>query len=133
MEKYHEKNRSTYYEILHSLQGNLFYNISPTLDLTPWIEYWISSLVHTAEESVLILENRASATAIDSESLELEGFELALSLFNRHLKLSAKQLQDLMGLERTQTVAKINFLISKNLIKKIGGGRSTLYLLVKDK
>ena len=37
LEKYHELHRKKYYETLHHLQGDLFYNISEKLDLTVWL------------------------------------------------------------------------------------------------
>lgn len=130
IEKYHEQNRSTYYELLHLLQGNIFYNISPQLDLTPWLEYWVSGLEFSAKESKNQL---IQLPRITEDFLTEKRILLAYNLFKKHKKLSAEQYQQLTLLGRTQAVADLNQLIKKKLIKKSGGGRSTVYLLIEKK
>lgn len=126
LEKYHEKYRSAYYENLHKMQGDLFYNISSQLDLTPWLEYWSESLLFSAKEAYA--KTQKSSLEFDSTLLDTR-LVAAQKLFTIHKKLSADQYQLLAHLGRTQAVEDLNKLIKLKFIKKVGGGRSTFYIL----
>lgn len=127
-EKYHELNRKTYYEQLHALQGDIFYNISARLDLTPWLEYWIKGLLYSIKEAYSRIEN----LSFEKEELFLEKrLSMGINLFKSHKKISAEQYQLLANIGRTQAVEDLNKLIHLKIIKKIGGGRSTVYILME--
>lgn len=128
LEKFHEMNRGEYYSRLHSLQGDLFYNISPNLDLTSWLEYWLAGLHFTAQEALERLSKRR--TTQDEIFLDSR-IRYAMSLFKKHKKLSADQYQTITGMGRTQSIADFNKLIRMKFIKKVGGGRSTVYILIE--
>ena len=55
----------------------------------------------------------------------------AAGLFRKHKKLSAFDYQTLTGLGRTKAVDDLNQLIQFKVIKRTGGGRSTVYELGK--
>lgn len=129
LEKYHEINRSQYYTELHNLQGEVFYNIPKNLDLTPWLEYWTDGLLFSAKEA----RQRMFDIPISNEETLLESRLVnAKKMFLTHKKLSAEQYQTLTQLGRTQAVEDLNKLIELKFIKKVGGGRSTIYLLAKS-
>lgn len=130
IEKYHEINRSNYYNQLHDLQGDLFYNIPKDLDLTPWLEYWTDGLLFSAKEA----RQRVYGSSQSDEDIVLESrLVTAKKLFSSHKRLSAEQYQALTLLGRTQAVDDLNQLIKLKFIRKSGGGRSTVYLLVQKK
>jgi Fic family protein len=127
IEKQHEKDRAEYYLRLRELQGSNFYEIPEKINLTPWIQYWLTCLkstCHEALERVKIIEPETQDTLALNKRLQK-----AVHLFKKHVRLSAGEYQTLLGMGRTQAVADLNELLKKGLIKKIGGGRSTVYNL----
>ena len=118
---------SEYYSRLRTLQGNNFYDIPEKINITGWIEYWLSCLRDTYQEAI----ERVEKIKIDSaDVLTLNNrLQKAVNLFKRHIKLNASEYQTLLGLGRTQAVSDLNELIKKGIIKKVGGGRATVYTL----
>lgn len=133
LEKQHELNRSEYYRALHTLQGNNFYDIPPHQDIRSWIVYWLNCLRQTYDEA----KSRVLDPAIDVHALPLRSTDdrllKAQALFNRHQKLRASDYADLMGMGRTQAVADLNRFVEAGILKRIGGGRSTVYQILKKK
>jgi len=126
IEKFIEKNRATYYESLHHHQGNLYYNIPKNLDLTYWLEFWLECLLETAHEA----QQKVSTTEqLSNEELSTTRLEAAVKLFQKHKKLKASEYAEICNLGRTQAVEDLGYLIHKKIIKKVGGGRSTVYVL----
>jgi Fic family protein len=127
IEKQHEIDRALYYKSLYTCQAGNYYEIPEDLDITGWIEYWLTCLEATYKEA-------AGRTSMEKKSfsdfpdLDLR-LKKALGLFKQHKRIKAGEYQGLMGLGRTQAVADLNALIKLKLIKKIGGGRSTVYSL----
>lgn len=124
LEKQHEINRSLYYKTLHQMQSHNFYDIAETLDLSPWLDYWLDCLVRTYEEALLRL--RATPPK-NTEVVLTNRLQSAIKVFDKYKRLSALDYQSLMGIERTQAVNDLNQLCVKKIIKKVGGGRSTVY------
>ena len=127
IEKQQELDKGMYYSNLRKLQGNNYYDIPQNINVSSWIEYWLSCLKRAYEEAL----NRIEKTKIDNyEILTLNNrLQKAINLFKRHKTLKAFDYQTLMGLARTQAVSDLNELAKKNIIKKVGGGRSTVYTL----
>ena len=128
LEKQHEKNMSAYYKALRKLQGNNFYAIPKDINITSWLEYWLSCMKETYKEALERVGNIAGA--LDTINPTPNRLSRALGIFKRHKTLNAAQYQTLMGLGRTQAVADLNELVKKGQIKKIGGGRSTIYKII---
>ena len=125
IEKQHEKNRAEYYLRLRELQGNNFYEIPEKINITPWIQYWLTCLKNTYQEALERIKNIESETP-DTLTLN-KRLQKAVHLFKKHVRLSAGEYQTLLGMGRTQAVADLNELVKRGLIKKVGGGRSTVY------
>lgn len=125
LEKQHEKNRGSYYSSLRALQAHNYYDIPHGQDISSWIIYWLQCLLATYDEALI------RVTAIKPNDHSENRIEKALTLFTRHKKLKASEYSELMGLARTQAVADLNQLTKKKLIKKVGGGRSTVYQIVQ--
>jgi len=126
LEKQHEKDRNKYYKSLSRLQGQTFYDIPKELDLSSWIEYWLECLKKTYEEGLSRVKNIPSPP---KKGLRAR-LESAMSFFFKHKKLKAKEYESIMGIARTQAVSDLKELVDLGLIKKVGGGRSTVYEII---
>jgi Fic family protein len=125
LEKQHEKNRSLYYKLLRASQAHNFYDIPEDVNLTKWIEYILDCLNKTYDEAIVRMTDQNSMT---SEHVDLAARQRkALSLFNKYKSLKAADYEALMGIGRTQAVSDLNHLLESGYIKKVGGGRSTVY------
>lgn len=130
IEKQHEKNRSLYYQSLRSLQAQNYYDIPTHQNITSWIIYFLECLKETYKEAL----SRVSPLSQEIYSKELihnDRLTKAISLFKRHITIKAADYAVMMGLERTQAVSDLNILLKKKIIEKIGGGRSTVYRIIK--
>lgn len=130
LEKQHEKERIKYYHSLRSLQAQNYYDIPSTQNITSWIVYWLTCLRETYKEA-LARVSPFSQLIVSEDIIHYDRLAKAISLFKRHITLKAADYAVMMGLERTQAVADLNILLEKELIKKVGGGRSTVYRLIK--
>lgn len=127
LEKQHELNRVVYYRALRSLQASNYYDIRPSQDIGSWVTYWLRCLLATYDEALSRVAKSRPATTSQHRSLLDDRLQRAEALFRRHQKLRAAEYADLAGLGRTQAVADLNLLVESGVLRKIGGGRSTLY------
>jgi Fic family protein len=129
LEKQHEINRIAYYQHLRKLQADNFYDIPTDIDVSGWIAYWLGCLEKTYSEAISRLKGQKRETSpIPKLDRRLQK---AVGLFKQYEKLTAFDYQALTGLGRTQAVADLNRLQEHKIIKRSGGGRSTLYLYLK--
>jgi len=126
LEKQHEKDRNKYYLSLRKLQGQTFYDIPKDLDLSSWIEYWLDCLKKTYVEALV----RVKKIPLPLKSGLKPRLDSAIAFFSKHKKLKAKEYESIMGVARTQAVDDLNELVELGLIKKVGGGRSTVYEII---
>ena len=126
IEKQHEANRNAYYTALRTLQAPTYYDIPADIDLTPWLQYWLSCLNATYDEALDRCRTRQADPMLDKVTLN-QRLQYARQLFKKHRELRAIDYQLLTGVERTQAVADLNQLERIKLIRRIGGGRSTKY------
>jgi Fic family protein len=130
IEKQHEKNRSLYYQSLRSLQAQNYYDIPTHQNITSWIIYWLECLKETYKEALSRI-SPLSQKIYSEELIHNDRLTKAISLFKRHITIKAADYAVMMGLERTQAVSDLNILLDKKIIEKIGGGRSTVYRIIK--
>ncbi|MBI2521457.1 MAG: Fic family protein [Bdellovibrio sp.] len=130
LEKQHEKERALYYKSLRSLQVQNYYDIHPLQNITSWIIYWLTCLRETYKEAMDRVSPLVHAV-VSEEIIHSDRLTKAISLFKRHITIKAADYAVMMGLERTQAVSDLNILLEKKLIKRIGGGRSTVYRINK--
>lgn len=130
IEKQHEKNRSLYYQSLRSIQAQNYYDIPTHQNITSWIIYWLECLKETYKEALSRI-SPFSQEIYSEELIHNDRLTKAVSLFKRHITIKAADYAVMMGLERTQAVADLNILLEKKIIEKIGGGRSTVYRIIK--
>lgn len=127
-EKQHEQDRSSYYKALRILQGNNFYDIPKDINITSWLEYWLQCVKETYKEA-LARVNKVEGTISLFDPTQ-NRLNKALGLFKRHKSLKAAHYQTLMGIGRTQAVSDLNELVKSGQVRKVGGGRSTVYKIV---
>ncbi len=130
IEKQHEKEREQYYHSLRSLQAQNYYDIPSSQNITSWIVYWLTCLRETYKEALSRISPLGSMV-VSEELIHNDRLIKAVSLFKKHITIKAADYAVMMGLERTQAVSDLNILLDKKLIEKIGGGRSTVYKIVK--
>ena len=130
LEKQHEKDRARYYQSLGVLQGHNYYEIPRGQNITSWIIYWLECLRDTYKEALMRVLP-LSQNVFSEELIHNDRLTKAISFFKRYITIKAADYATMMDLERTQAVADLNILIEKNIIEKIGGGRSTVYKIKK--
>jgi Fic family protein len=129
IEKQHEHDRKSYYLELKKLQAHNFYDIPEGINITSWIEYWLTCMHKTYKEAL----NRVRKTEPnDTDTMLMEPrLQKAVSLFRKHKKLKASEYGLIMGVARTQAVEDLNTLVEAGIIIKTGGGRSSVYQVKK--
>ncbi|MCI5072715.1 Fic family protein [bacterium] len=126
LEKQHESDRALYYQMLRKHQAQTYYDINPDQKLNEWIEYWLRCLKSAYVEA----KERLGNVSIDDQTLP-ERLKSALSFFRKHKKLKASDYAAIMGLGRTQAVDDLKQLVNLGYIKRVGGGRSTVYEIIE--
>jgi len=131
IEKQHEQDRKNYYLELKKLQAHNFYDISDSINITTWIEYWLTRMHKTYKEA---LNRSRKIEPNDTDTMFMEPrLQKAVSLFRKHKKLKASEYGLIMGVGRTQAVEDLNTLVEAGIIFKIGGGRSSVYQIKESK
>jgi len=125
LEKVHEQNKMDYYRNLRNHQALVFYDIPDNINLIGWLKYWLLSLMKAYDEAIKRLNSNISQENLDQR------LKKAYSLFVKHKKLKASEYEILASMGRTQAVSDLNKLISNGLIKKVGGGRSSTYIVAE--
>ncbi|MBL6988454.1 MAG: Fic family protein [Bacteriovoracaceae bacterium] len=123
LEKQHELRRNRYYSSLRKVQAETFYEIDIDNNLTSWLEYWLNCLSNTYKEAISKVRLLHKTEGGDLP----ERLKLAIGFFKKHNKLRAIEYESIMGVARTQAVSDLKKLVELGYIKKIGGGRSTVY------
>ncbi len=127
LEKSHETDRKAYYTNLRKVQASNFYDIPAGINITTWLEYWLNCLNSAYKEAL----NRIEKLNIkDDAILTLDNrLQKSINLFKKYKRIKAAEYQTLMGLGRTQAVADLNKLVDMDIVKRAGGGRSTVYII----
>jgi len=137
LEKQNENSRNEYYHALRMLQCGNYYEIPRKQDITNWVIYWLECVLRAYDEAL----HRISGFTLQTQGLDIVEdlysvtskirLERAKGLFRQHGSLRASEYADLMALGRTQAVEDLNSLVKIGYIKKAGGGRSTIYAIIK--
>lgn len=131
LEKQHEVQRSVYYRSLRVLQAGNYYEIPPSQNIQPWIVYWLQCLHATYVEALSRVAGSRPVLQSDHPYHLESRLRKAEALFRRHIKLSASEYSELLGVGRTQAVADLNALVKACFVVRVGGGRSTIYQIKK--
>ena len=130
LEKQHERDRTSYYKALRTLQSGNYYDIPQGRGIRSWVSYWLKCLLATYDEALTRISGARPASAGELSGGLENRVSKAESLFKRHKKLKASEYSDLMGLARTQAVADLNELVRLGILERVGGGRSTVYRII---
>ena len=116
-----EQNKEGYYAALRKTQGTIRHE---TPDWQPWIIYFLLSL----QKQKLVLEKK-----IEKEKIVLNTLpELAISILDfarQHGRVTIGEITKLTGANRNTLKQHFRMLVEKNYLLKMGGSRSTWYVL----
>ncbi|MEK7447782.1 MAG: Fic family protein, partial [Patescibacteria group bacterium] len=95
-------------------------------DLSPWLNYFLDSLLTQGHKAIDLMENEKS------EKLLSENQRRVLALFDDHGSLSVSEIDSLLKQEIPLPTLKqlLARLTSLGLIEKIGQGRATKYRII---
>ena len=124
-----QKNRKSYYEILEKTQKG-------SMDITNWLVWFLENLLTAILASDEILGgvlNRARFWTKNSEVVFNERQKKVLNRFmdNFEGKLTSSKWAKICNCSQDSATKDINDLIDKKILKKVGDGRNTHYVLNK--
>ena len=127
LEEYYDTNPTGYYEALQSVRK--------TGELTTWLEYFTAGIAEEMEkikEHVLahsrdrVLRDKIGQVKLSPRQLEI------LSYVEKHGQITNRELQVLAHLSHASSHKELTTLVDKGVLKKVGKGRGTHYVLVDD-
>jgi Fic family protein len=129
-------NRKGYYDILEQTQKNTE-AVEQTLDVTPWIEWFLSTLLTSVESAITTIDRTLAKTAFWQRYNDMSLSAEQRKVLNRLLDggptgfengISAAQYQKVAKVSKATATRHLADLVAKGCIEKMpGGGRSTRY------
>lgn len=127
LEDYYNHDRKAYYE---ALQTGKNYKERQEKDLTPWLEYYVSGFLDEAnrvKDQILSLSVASSAqltrNVLDKDELQIVDFMITLG------QITSSDVADILNVPKRTAQAKLKKLEDTKIIKKIGGGPTTFYII----
>lgn len=126
-----EKNKKAYYDQLGKASRN-------HLDITPWLEYFLSLLIAAEQESQIILNHtlkKAQFWKTYAHQLNTRQEKLLQRMFQEGIKgfeggISAKKYMKMLDVSKATATRDLSDLYQKGCLRKLPGeGRSTRYAL----
>jgi Fic family protein len=129
-------NRKGYYDILEQTQKNTE-TVDQKLDVTPWIEWFLSTLLTSVESAINAIDRTLAKTAFWQRFNDTPFSAEQRKVLNRLLDggptgfengISAAQYQKVSKVSKATATRHLADLVAKGFIEKMpGGGRSTKY------
>ena len=129
-------NLKGYYDILEQTQKNTE-AVEQTLDVTPWIEWFLSTLLTSVESAITTIDRTLAKTAFWQRYNDMSLSAEQRKVLNRLLDggptgfengISAAQYQKVAKVSKATATRHLADLVAKGFIEKMpGGGRSTRY------
>ncbi len=124
-----QKNRKSYYQILEKTQKG-------SMDITNWLEWFLSNLLEAIKSSDKILADVLKISEFWRKNSSVVMNERQHNILNRFLnnfegKLTTTKWAKMGNCSQDTATNDINDLINKKILKRVGEGRSTHYLLRK--
>jgi len=115
-----EKTRADYYLSLRSTQKN---HKTDDEDITPWVEYFLNSLLEQTNKAHKLMESN------HPEKMLSENQSQVYQLFDNNEELSVSQIENIIKgkIPRPTLKQTLSRLVSLNLLERIGQARSTRY------
>jgi len=127
LEDFYNQNRKRYYE---SLQTGVDYKSRGGADLTNWLEYFTEGFLAEAEividqitSLLTITDVKTTRNFLDKEELQIIDFVITLG------QITSSDVVDILQIPKRTAQDKLKKLEEINIIKKMGAGPSTYYII----
>lgn len=125
-----QKNRKSYYEILEKTQKG-------SMDVTDWLVWFLKNLLAAIQSSGEITDIVLKKAKFWQKYSDVVFNERQIKVLNRFLdnfegNLTSVKWAKMCNCSQDTATLDINSLISKKILKKLGTGRSTHYVLFKN-
>lgn len=122
-----QKNRKSYYQILEETQKG-------SMDITNWLDWFLNNLLEAIKSSDKILSDVIAVSEFWRKNSSLVMNERQHNILNRFMnnfegKLTTTKWAKMGNCSQDTATNDINDLINKKILKRVGEGRSTHYVL----
>ena len=122
-----QKNRKEYYEILERTQKG-------SMDITPWLEWFLENLLIAIKSSEDILSDVILRAEFWHKNSHINFSERQRKVLNRFMdnfkgNLTSVKWAKMCNCSQDTATLDINDLIDKKILKKLGKGRNTYYVI----
>ena len=122
LDEYYNQDRQAYFDALKSADKSH--------DLTNWLEYFTSGVLYSIDKVKEEVLNLAEITSKYDSPIELTKNEISvLTLLEEKKHIKNKNIQNLLNVSSQASYKIIRKLKNKELIKSVGKGRNTEYVL----
>ena len=122
LDEYYNQDRQAYVDALNSADKDH--------DLTNWLEYFCHGVLYSIDKVKLEVLNLAQITSKYDNTIELTPNEISvLTLLEEKKQVQNKDIQMMLNISPQASYKIIRKLKDKNLIKSVGNGRNTKYIL----
>ncbi|AWX33209.1 Fic family protein [Methanosphaera sp. BMS] len=122
LDEYYNKDRQAYVDALNNADKNH--------DLTIWLEYFCQGVLYSIEKVKNEVLTLTQITSKYDNTIELTPNEISvLTLLEEKKQVKNKDIQNMLNISSQASYKIIKKLKDKKLIKRVGKGRSTIYIL----
>lgn len=128
LEDYYNQDRQSYYRAINT--GEKYHD--GKADFTPWLEYFIGGFkeeISNTRKKVLALSNRKIADSINSKIFLDEEQQKILDFIDQLGRTTVKDIMDITSSSKRTAQLKLQKLKKMGMIKQIGKGPSSAYIL----
>lgn len=131
LEDYYNRDRMSYYNAENRAQGK---NYQEDMDFTSWLDYFTTGfLVETRKSLEQIQSIGYGKVSKKSEQIFLDRDEIQIMDFLTTTgRITSDDVSDILKLRKRSAQLKLKGLVDKKLIKSLGKGPSTYYVLAKS-
>ena len=126
LDDYYDSDRQSYYKALQSVD-------SKKVDVTEWLEYFtygVALQIEKVKERVLSLSSDLKRKQLKGQIALTERQMKIVERINNHGDITNKEIREMFELSDEGALKEIKKLLSLEVIKSEGRGRSVRYLLV---
>jgi len=124
LDDFYNSDRLNYYKALKSIDAK-------TQDLTEWLEYFCEGVavsIKAVKDKVMLLTGGAKMKNGKQITIDYRQMKI-VEYIKKNNKITNKDTQNMLNVSNKTAYILLNNLIKNNIIKKIGKGRSTIYIL----
>ena len=125
LDDYYDSDRQAYYRVLQSIDQK-------TLDLTPWLEYFIEGVnisIGAVKERVIRLSSERLRKAKRGQIALTERQMRIVEFINQNGKITNRDMREMFKLSDRAALKEIRKLVDLKVIKSEGKGRSLSYVM----